>query len=277
MPLLWLVVAPFALYWRWVVMPAWFGARRFLDPHTMASRDRLTARLAIARTILVTVGAALAELQWRWGTPELGKTAADWLDGVFIGPVYVAIGVFMCSIVLVATARRGMRWAMVRRVLLPLRVILICALVIAVLPASAWAFGWIQSERQSALAWASDGIAGLLTIVVAIVLMAACLVVPPLLVSGAWLAARGSFRAGDAHPLLPAAAATLAGLFLIATPVVDQIGGRPVEPDYPVWAGLTLGIVLPAASVVISSIEFIRLITIGGWGWRTTYEMTPTS
>lgn len=275
--IVWLVVAPIQLYWRWVVVPMWLKARQLLDPRTIGVRDALASRLGLARTMLVAVGALLAELQWRWGTPDFGRSAIEWFNGLFTGPVVLAGAVLLCSATIVLTAQRGHRLPMLRRVLVPARAIVTCVLVIAVLPLSAWALSWVQQERHGALEWASDGLPGLLIIVISCVMIAAVLSVPPLLISGAWLAARGSFRAGDAHPLLPAVSAIVAGVALIARPIVDGFTGKASDPDYPVWAGLILGVVLPAAAVVISVIEVARLVTVGRLDWRRTYDARSRS
>jgi len=274
--IVWLLVVPIRLWWRWVVIPSHNWMSRLLQPRVLVASDLVSQRLNLARTILVALGASLAELQWRWGTADFGASLGDWFEGFFTGPVALGVSVLVFALVFPACARRGDRLQMVKRMAVPVLVVLGSAAILATLPLVAAGFNWLQSARTSSMAWASDGLYGALMVLAGVVLFATLLYFPPVLVIGAWLASRGSFRAGDAHPLMPAASSILAGALLAIGPVSDVMRGAQVEPDFPIWAAIGLAVVVPVVTVVLALVQLVRLITVGGWNWRSLYQPVPT-
>lgn len=275
--LVWLVVLPIRLWWIWVLLPSWNWALRLLQPRLLGATDPLSRRLNLTRTILVAVGASLAELQWRWGTDEFGDSLWGWLSGFFTGPLALAVAVLVFAVVFPLCARPGDRLPMLKRMLIPVLVIVGAAAVLASLPLVVAAFDWLQTSRKDAMSWASDGLYGALLVLAGIVLAAVLLYFPPLVVLGAWLGARGSFRAGDAHPLMPAAASILAGTLLAAGPLIETLSGAQLESGFPPWAAIALAVVIPGVTVVLAVVELLRLIIVGGWSWRSLYVPLPTS
>jgi len=269
--LLWLVYLPIRLWWLCVVMPSRTWTTRLLQPRCIAAEDPLSRRLGVARTIVVAIGAALAELQWRWGTAEFGASLWDWVEGFFTGPIALALSVVVFAVVFPLCARRGERRLMLRRSMTPVLVVLAAGVLLATLPLVVAAFSWMQSARQTSMVWASDGLYWALTVCLGIVLFAVWLYFPPMLVLGAWKSARGSFRAGDAHPLMPAASTILAGVLLATGPVIDAVNGVNLDPDMPLWAALMLSVAVPVVTIALSVVELVRLMVVGRWSWRSVY------
>lgn len=269
--LLWLPIVVFRLWWRWVVGPSRLWTAMLLQPRVASAVNPLSRRIGTIRTVVVAVGAAAAELQWRWGTDEFGSSLWDWVEGFFTGPIALGASVVVFAVVFPLSARAGERRVMLRRVAVPVLVVLASGVLLAVLPAVAAGWTWVGGARGGAMSWASDGLYGTVLVLAGAVFFAVILYFPPMLVLGAWMSARGCFRAGDAHPLMPAAATILAGLLLVVGPTLDAINGSRVDPDLPVWAAIGFSLVVPFITIALSVIELVRLIAVGGWRWRSSY------
>lgn len=201
----------------------------------------------------------LANIQWNWGRPELGRNVWGVVESAISVPFFAAALVVPSALGFVAFARKGARRAMMGRMWVPIRTALVSALVVvaAVTAPNLSILGERIIHEQL-----SDGMKFVVMSCIMAVLLTALFVLSSLAVVGVRTAARFLFRARDGHVGLPSVLMILIGFWGLGL-AMGTLSADP-DGDIPFWMALWFVVIGSVSSLGLSIAELVWMVVARG-------------